>query len=218
MKYCPEFIEYIAIIANRQLNPLNENEYGENHHIWPRSFGGSNKERNIVRLTPEEHYRCHSLLPFIFQDEPENKKKMLSAWHFLTNTRKGMPISEIEYGKLKREYSIAQSNRFKGKKQSPQAIANMKKAQQNRSLEWRMHISQSKMGNKGRTGMHTVHSEETKRKIGIASKRSMSNPEIKAKISNSLKGQVQSQATREKRRQSMKAYWAKRKAAQHLQS
>lgn len=36
--------------------------YIENHHIIPRSEGGSNKKTNKVELTPKEHHLCHLLL------------------------------------------------------------------------------------------------------------------------------------------------------------
>lgn len=34
----------------------------EQHHILPRSEGGSNKKSNKVELTPKEHHLCHLLL------------------------------------------------------------------------------------------------------------------------------------------------------------
>jgi hypothetical protein len=36
--------------------------YSEKHHIIPKSFGGSNKKSNLVKLTAREHYICHLLL------------------------------------------------------------------------------------------------------------------------------------------------------------
>lgn len=34
----------------------------ENHHIIPRSEGGSNKKENKIELSPKEHHICHLLL------------------------------------------------------------------------------------------------------------------------------------------------------------
>lgn len=34
----------------------------ENHHIIPRSEGGSNKKNNKIELSPKEHHICHLLL------------------------------------------------------------------------------------------------------------------------------------------------------------
>lgn len=36
--------------------------YSERHHIIPKSFGGTDKKENIVRLTAREHFICHYLL------------------------------------------------------------------------------------------------------------------------------------------------------------
>lgn len=49
--------------------------YGENHHIHPRSMGGSDCESNMVRLTAREHYICHWLLWKIHRND-----KMAFAW------------------------------------------------------------------------------------------------------------------------------------------
>jgi len=50
--------------------------YCEKHHIIPRCVGGSNAKKNIVRLTPEEHYIAHQLLIKIY---PEKKGLMYAA-------------------------------------------------------------------------------------------------------------------------------------------
>lgn len=95
--------EYISIIHNRQQDPLSEGQYGERHHVIPRACGGCNRKWNLVRLTPEEHYRCHYLLTFIYATGKEHEK-MVYAWWLLSNTR-GEFISEEEYARLKAEHS-----------------------------------------------------------------------------------------------------------------
>lgn len=106
--------EYNSIILNRQLNPLPETKYGEVHHIIPRSCGGGNESWNLVRLTPEEHYRCHSLLPFIYTEGKEHAG-MVCAWIRLhSDSKRKVEISEEEYGVLKRELASAMSERSKG--------------------------------------------------------------------------------------------------------
>jgi hypothetical protein len=51
--------------------------YSENHHIVPRSLGGSNKKDNIVKLTAKEHFICHRLL--VKMVEGRDKMKMSYA-------------------------------------------------------------------------------------------------------------------------------------------
>lgn len=48
-------------IINRAKNRLLFGQI-ENHHIIPRSEGGSNKKSNKIELSPKEHHLCHMLL------------------------------------------------------------------------------------------------------------------------------------------------------------
>ncbi len=84
-------------------------EYFENHHVIPDALGGSNSWRNMVLLTPEEHYICHSLLPDFC--EGESKYKMLVAWVLMNgNLNEDLVSLKIigseKYGHLRREYQI----------------------------------------------------------------------------------------------------------------
>ena len=180
--------EYFEIIVNRLQNPLPKTEYGERHHIYPKSCGGSNDKFNLVRLTPEEHYRCHCLLPEILNDDPEDYKKMIYAWHAVHTTHNGISISEEEYGKLKRSFCdirkkwkcpnetkkrISETLKRKGIKPPSRkgcAPANKGKGKKNQNKESKPRIP----WNKG------IHNEKT--------------------------------------RDAVLRSWAKRKAAQHLQS
>ena len=42
---------YFNIIRNRRNNPLPIDEYGEMHHIKPRSFNGLDTPNNLIRLS-----------------------------------------------------------------------------------------------------------------------------------------------------------------------
>lgn len=55
----------------------------ENHHILPKSMGGSNDQDNLVGLTLREHYLVHKLLYKIHQT-----KEMAYAWIALTRMNK----------------------------------------------------------------------------------------------------------------------------------
>lgn len=56
---------YMAIItsAQTQCRVRDESIYYENHHIIPKSLGGSDDLSNRVLLTAKEHFVCHALLP-----------------------------------------------------------------------------------------------------------------------------------------------------------
>lgn len=162
------FLEYFSIINNRLKNPLPEGVYGEKHHIYPKSCGGSNDRCNIIKLTPEEHFRCHSLLPDIFKFDPICHRKMLCAWNILKNdlVERGIDTNSEEYGKLKREFSKSMSLARKGKKLSEETKQKMSLAHKNNP-----HRHINRPGRK--KGFHM--SEEHKQKISLAAKQRISD-------------------------------------------
>lgn len=117
--------DYCSIVLNRRENPLPKEEYGESHHIWPRSFGGSNEKSNLVRLTPEEHYRCHRLLVDICKGTPLSNKATYAWWAMAWGRKDKLKISEEEYGKLRREFAKLDSKIHKGKKLSEETKQKM---------------------------------------------------------------------------------------------
>ena len=77
-------MDYLRIYNNIIQNGLNCNRnkkenYFEEHHITPKSLGGSNSNDNLVLLTAKEHYICHLLLVKIYYNT-ENYIKMLRAF------------------------------------------------------------------------------------------------------------------------------------------
>lgn len=65
----------------------------ENHHIVPKSLGGSNRKTNLILLTPKEHFLCHKLLTKM--TEGEVKRKMIYALWRMSN--KGNTVRGYEY-------------------------------------------------------------------------------------------------------------------------
>ena len=89
---------YFAIIKNRRENPLPLGVYGEVHHIIPRSFDGSNKKVNLVRLTAREHFLVHFLLYKMYKHrsqvlfpnskvEAERYRKMAYAFNLMLRVK-----------------------------------------------------------------------------------------------------------------------------------
>ncbi len=107
--------KYYNIITEAQnKDRVKGEEYFERHHITPKSLGGSNKKSNLVLLTPEEHYVCHSLLPDFC--EGLSRYKMLNAWHFLNGIGdKENLLGPERYSYLKREYSKAAQKFYQSK-------------------------------------------------------------------------------------------------------
>lgn len=231
--------EYFDIIVNRLRNPLSKGEYGERHHIYPKSCGGWNLKCNLVRLTPEEHYRCHELLPYIFEDGEEHDS-MLYAWGMMAFTRKNIPISKDKYGELKRKFRDLMSRTHigvapwnKGKHHSAEARQRMSDAAKGKpkTEEFKRTVSAT-MLEKFKTTRHWMvgkhASEETKQKMSRTAKGKPKpwlkgkktwlgkkhTDETKRKISEANKGRKMSEETKRKKSAAMKAYWEKKKCQQ----
>jgi hypothetical protein len=87
-----------------QAKARNISSYTERHHIIPKSFGGSNKKENLVRLTPREHYICHLLLTKMVSGE--YRAKMIYA---LSLIKPKVNHNSTLYEKLKIEGNKARS-------------------------------------------------------------------------------------------------------------
>ncbi len=108
-KFNESYKEYYKIVEEAQaLGRSKSKDYFEEHHIIPRSLGGSNNKSNLVLLTPEEHYLCHSLL-LKFCDG-EAYYLMLYAWNMLNNFSNFSGVLLLgaeEYGKYKKEFALS---------------------------------------------------------------------------------------------------------------
>ena len=96
---------YFTIIRNRINNPLPSEEYGEVHHIKPRSFwnlsqqnNNPDDQNNLVRLSAREHFIVHFLLYKMYKHRVENVfprserekeryKKMTWAFNIMINAK-----------------------------------------------------------------------------------------------------------------------------------
>ena len=72
--------------------------YMEEHHIIPKSMGGTDDPTNLVMLTPEEHYLVHQLLVKLY---PSNENLIFAANMMCSNR----PSNKL-YGWLRRRLSI----------------------------------------------------------------------------------------------------------------
>lgn len=98
---------YEAIVdkARQQNRKKTKEALYENHHIIPKSLGGSNSRENLVLLTPREHYLCHRLLVEIHKGTPNEHKMYYAMWcmiNGLGNQKRHATSSRI-YTKLREE-------------------------------------------------------------------------------------------------------------------
>ena len=95
---------YKQIIEFRKENPLDKDHYGENHHIIPRSLGGSDDNENLVRLSAREHFICHMLLAEMYPKETFEWYKMNHAFlNMRAGTVTGMRYINNRYYELKKK-------------------------------------------------------------------------------------------------------------------
>lgn len=166
----------------------NINEYLENHHIIPKSLGGTNEETNLVKLTPKEHFICHMLLPKMTFGT--NKSKMIrAAWMIATmgnKHQKRIKVNSRTYCSLKEAW--IKVTKTKG----PMSEETKNKLRKPKSEEHKRKLSETRKGKK----FGYTHSEETKNKISVANKGKIGIPkteEQKQKQSLAIKGRKQSQ-------------------------
>jgi hypothetical protein len=118
--------------------------YVEKHHIIPRSFGGNDSKKNLVKLTAREHYIAHALLwkmkfPGVYNSKMAFAfntfiNKMTTEIRGVNHTYK---ISSRMYETFRKEYS---------------------------------RLLKEKYAREGGTWVGRKHSEESKKKIGEKSK------------------------------------------------
>ena len=181
--------EYVRIILNRLQNPLPKDEYGEKHHILPKSCGGMDLKSNLVRLTPEEHYECHKLLIQVFKElgNELGYQKMLYAWALMSDHEPDK--SSEDYGKLKRAYAKQVSADRKGKSSWLKGKALPKSVCSKISSTLNGHSVSDESKEKNRQKhIGKCHTEETKRRIAAKMKNRKVADSTKKKLSNMRKG------------------------------
>jgi hypothetical protein len=100
---------YNSIITKAQNRKLNN--YCEQHHILPRSLGGSDDPSNLVNLTSREHFICHALLCKMFVSGSPEWYKMHHAFIFMkcasTNQNRYFNSKLYEYYKKYQSHTMS---------------------------------------------------------------------------------------------------------------
>jgi hypothetical protein len=94
-----------------------DNRIYEQHHIIPKSCGGSDEPDNLVLLTPKEHYICHRLLPKMVKSKLHYEKMIYALWSLVNGngrSKRYSPSGRI-YQQIREEQSKVRSERIKGK-------------------------------------------------------------------------------------------------------
>ncbi len=201
------------IETRKKLNRSKIDDVFENHHIIPRSLGGSNNDENLILLTPKEHFIVHVLL--YKMNSGKNKAKMAYALFRMCsnnpNQKRSITSRQYEYAKMQmsltcrgennplfgknpfteeqiekiRERQTGKTNSMYGKKPWNYGLKTG-----NLSEEHKIKISISNTGNK--------KSEITKEKISSSHKGKQKSEEHKRNLSLANKGKILPEETRKK--------------------
>jgi hypothetical protein len=94
-------IIYKKLIESRKLfeRKKGDGTLYEKHHIIPKCLGGSNDIKNLILLTPKEHFIAHYLLIEMY--EGGDRKKMYYAFWRMCNRQNVIRVSsrQYEYGR-----------------------------------------------------------------------------------------------------------------------
>ena len=147
---------YDEIIENAK-NQVRDG-YLEEHHIVPKSFGGTNEKSNLVLLTAREHYICHWLLA-----KHTNDKRMWAAFAMmnLASNKHDRVINSktFERAKIARSISVSGKNNPRYGKESLCT---------GHSEETKQKIRAAKLGKKRKPFTRRPPTEETRQKISNA--------------------------------------------------
>jgi hypothetical protein len=176
---------YNNIIQHAKSRVLPKETYTEKHHIIPRSLGGTNDIKNLVRLTAKEHRLVHILLPKMTIDPAHTKSMWYALWMMLRTKNKDQQ-RKVSKGKAfelaKINVSSALSQLHKGKIVSDETKEKLSAKATGRTSP-----------NKGK-----AMSQEQKDKLSAANTGKIVTPDTVAKILEARRNYTHSEVTKQK--------------------
>lgn len=201
------YLWYFKLIlsANSKKRKRTKKLYLENHHIIPKSIGGSNTNDNLVFLTAREHYIAHWLLTKFCIKQAKRKMNMaFYAMNKMATIKQKRYKNSIIYERVRSEASIlwsGENNGMYGKSHSEETKKIIKEKNKLRykleperkkiigdfhrgkkmSKESRAKMSESHIGHEP-TFTKGTHSEESKIKMSLKRKGRKHSPEHAEKL------------------------------------
>ena len=162
---------YIKLI--KYAKTLSVTECGEEHHIVPKSMGGTDARKNLVILTPRLHYLAHYMLWKAFRN-----RKMAYAFHIMIHgnphhTRYTKVSSKVYESLIKecRELNKGINHPMYGKKKSEESKVNQRNSV--KGIKWSDERRQERsklLREKYKKNPREPLSDEVKQKISKANK------------------------------------------------
>lgn len=190
IKYKLKYEKFILSLKDRVIP---EGQYFENHHIVPRSMGGSNDKTNLIKLLPREHYIAHAMLWKMKFPGVYHAKMAYAFCTFIhgfkyKRHKNSYKFSSRLYDSFKRnlskvqsEYQSGEGNPFYGKKHSLETKEKIRAYRKGKKLE--EIFSPKAIANIRLARQNLVITEETKRKVKEGQKKYWSKKENKEKKS-----------------------------------
>ena len=105
-------LHYDLLIKKAKGRNISKEVYSENHHIVPKSEGGTDDKTNMVKLYPREHFLAHWLL---YRENPTVSRAF--AFTMMCTSRNGIyKTSSRTYQEGVEAAAKAHSKNFKGRK------------------------------------------------------------------------------------------------------
>ena len=122
---------YKSIVENASKRQLNEDVYSEEHHIIPKSLGGTDDIDNLVNLTGREHFIIHWLLTKMVNDL--HVGKMWNAFFmmhigrdFIKKNSRTYELAKLKMAEHKKIDYAGENNPFYGKSHSKDTKSKMR--------------------------------------------------------------------------------------------
>ena len=122
---------YHAIIERAENRVLPDDLYTENHHVIPKSLGGTDLKENIAKLTAREHFICHWLLTKMTTG-PDQKKMAYACKRMMHSSGKKQHRYKINshiYEQLKVNLNLV----LKGREFNNEWLTKLKKSARHRA-------------------------------------------------------------------------------------
>jgi len=105
-KYTKWYFHLVQEAMDRNLSKSSD-VYLEEHHIIPKSLGGSDNKDNLVLLTAREHYVAHRLLVKM-TTKKDHQKMHMALWCMVTanDCAKVVAVKSKVYEKIREDYSF----------------------------------------------------------------------------------------------------------------
>jgi len=177
---------YYAIVESATQNP--HNGYTEKHHIVPKSLGGDNTKKNLVKLSARQHFVCHRLLTRMTSGK-DKSKMVLAVWAFIRSSKnqKRNKINSRTYSVLREAWAKEISVINSGRKLPPLSPEHKKKISEATKGKKKSEATKQKMKDSWKLRDRDI-SESTRQKLSNASKGRTHSVETKQLMSDQRKG------------------------------